>query len=52
MAFRRKFDDSIPAVQTDLDALLDQYNNEREYSPTARRLCAPSSIRLNSPRSD
>ncbi|AOJ64219.1 integrase [Burkholderia ubonensis] len=31
VAFRKKIYDSIDALQTDLDAWLDQYNNEREH---------------------
>jgi transposase InsO family protein len=31
VAFRRKIYDSISALQADLDAWLDQYNNEREH---------------------
>jgi hypothetical protein len=31
IAFRRKIYDSIAALQIDLDAWLDQYNNEREH---------------------
>jgi len=31
IVFRKKIYDSIAALQTDLDAWLDQYNNEREH---------------------
>lgn len=31
IAFRKKIYESIAALQTDLDAWLDQYNNEREH---------------------
>jgi len=30
-SYRRKIYDSIAALQTDLDAWLDQYSNEREH---------------------
>ncbi|MGC3030531.1 hypothetical protein ACPUER_36445 [Burkholderia sp. DN3021] len=31
IVFRKKIYDSIATLQTDLDAWLDQYNNEREH---------------------
>ncbi|WP_425292634.1 hypothetical protein [Burkholderia pyrrocinia] len=36
VAFRKKINESVDALQTDLDAWLDQYNNEREHQG---RLC-------------
>lgn len=54
IAFRKKIYDSIAALQTDLDAWLGQYKNEREHR---RGWCygktpiALSSIRATSPRS-
>lgn len=52
-AFRKKIYESIDALRSDLDAWLDQYNNEREHQGRwcyARRRCVPSSIHWNSPR--
>lgn len=50
VTFRAKIYESINVLQTDLDAWLNQYNNNgniRDRDATARRPCAPSSMRCS-----